>query len=194
MYGKYSEDELIEAYTTMMDYSGKVESEILNEIEHRGGLEKFLQSMQQKEVNKKESDRILNEIIRFNKEGNDLETIKKIISSEIWTKQHLDAFVENRYIRHQFYLNDKSIDKEVVTKSILGVIVSSLAGTSIWAFSMLFLKFVFFPILIVVYFVSYFIIKGFTGKTRNNGVVFIASFVSTIISFLVGFFILNKYF
>ena len=33
MYNKYSDDELIEAYTTMMDYSGKISNDMVNAIE-----------------------------------------------------------------------------------------------------------------------------------------------------------------
>ena len=41
MYKKYSDEELIEVYSSMIDYSGKVSKEMLSEIESRGGLEIF---------------------------------------------------------------------------------------------------------------------------------------------------------
>lgn len=104
MYTKFSESELIEAYLTMVDYSGKANSEMLQEIENRGGLDKFLETIKQKEINKRESDRVLNLIIQYNKEGLTFEEINQKIVSEIWTEQHLNAFIENRYIRHKLYL------------------------------------------------------------------------------------------
>lgn len=192
MYNKFSDDDLVEAYSTMIDYSGKPTSEILEEIENRGGLEKFLELIKQKEVNKKESDRVLNLIIDLNREGLGLDEIKNNITSEIWTKQHLNAFIESRYIRHQLYLHDKSIDREVIFGSFLGTFIASITGSALWAFSIIFLKFVFYPILVCIYFVSYFIIRGLARKSHNNGIVFIASLTATIISFALGFIILGK--
>lgn len=192
MYTKFSESELIEAYSTMIDYSGKANSEMLQEIENRGGLDKFLETIKQKEINKRESDRVLNLIILYNKEGLTFEEINQKIVSEIWTEQHLHAFIENRYVRHQLYLNDKSVDREVISGSILGILIASLAGGAIWISSFLILKSVFYPVLVLVYLICYLVIRGLVGKSRNNIVVFIASFISTIISFSLGFFILGR--
>jgi hypothetical protein len=194
MYSNYSEDELIDAYTTMMDYSGKAEENILNEIEKRGGLDKFKQAIAAKEENKKESDRVLNEIIKWNKEGLSLEEIKKTIQSELWTKSHLNAFIENRYLGHQLYLQDKNVDREVIYKSLLGLLIASFTGSILWCFSIIAMKYIFFPFLVAIYFISYFIIRGLTGKTHNNAVIFLAALFATIASFFVGFFILNTFF
>ena len=182
MYNKFTNEELIEAYSTMIDYSGKADEIILLEIEKRGGLEKFLQEIEQKNINKVESNRVLNELIKLNKEGFSLEEIKINISSEIWTKQHLNAFIESRYVRHQLFLNDKSIDRDLILKSIIGMLLASIAGTGILVLSVFVFKFAHFGLLIPVYSVSYLIIKGYTGKTQNNGVVFLAGLIATIIS------------
>lgn len=192
MYDKFTDDELIEAYSTMIDYSGKANESILKEIDQRGGLEKFLQEIDQKNKNKIESNRVLNELIRLNKEGFSLEEIKSNISSELWTKQHLSAFLENRYIKHQLFLSDKAIDKELIFKSFIGTILASFAGTGLILLSVVVLKFAHFGLLVPVYFLSYLIVKGYTGKTHNNGVVFISGLIATIVSGISIFVILNK--
>ena len=192
MYNKFTDDELIEAYTTMIDYSGKADESILKEINQRGGLDKFLKEIEQKNINKAESDRVLNELIKLNKEGLSLDEIKSNISSELWTKQNLNAFIENRYIKHQLFLNDKSIDKELILKSILGIAIASFAGTGLILLIVIVFKFAHFGLLVPVYFLSYMVIKGFTGKTHNNGIVFIAGLISTIISGISFFYIMNR--
>jgi len=192
MYSKFTEDELIEAYSTMIDYSRKANDAILKEIDERGGLDKFLQTIQQKEINKKESDRVLNELINLNKAGKDLEMIKKDISSEVWTKQHLNAFIENRYIRHQLYVNDKTIDKELISRIIIATIFATFSGIGIFVLSFIIFKYFYFVSLVLVYFISYLIIKGYTGKTNNNGAVFLGGLISTIISILIALLIWNK--
>ncbi|RZK04254.1 MAG: hypothetical protein EOO46_16990 [Flavobacterium sp.] len=192
MYSKFTNEELIEAYSTMIDYSGKADDNILKEIDKRGGLEKFLQEIEQKHVNKVESDRVLNELIKLNKEGLSLEEIKTNISSEIWIKHHLNAFIENRYIKHQLCLNDKSIDKDLILKSAIGLLLASIAGTGILLLFVFVFKFVHFGLLVPIYFVSYLIIKGYTGKSHNNGIVFLAGLIATIISGISIFLILNR--
>ncbi|OYU84487.1 MAG: hypothetical protein CFE24_06240 [Flavobacterium sp. BFFFF2] len=154
MYSKFTNEDLIEAYSSMIDYSGKADESILIEIENRGGLEKFLQEIEQKKINKVESDRVLNEIIKLNKEGLSLEEIKSKISSAIWTKQHLNAFIENRYIKHQLFLSDKTIDKELISQSLIGMILASIAGTGVLSLSLIVFKFAHFGLLVPVYFIS----------------------------------------
>ncbi len=192
MYNEYTEDELIEVYSTMIDYSGKADPKVLEEIEKRGGLNNFLEKIRQREINKEESNRVLNELIKLNREGFGLDKIKKTITSEIWTKQHLNAFIENRYIRHQLFVSDKTIDRDVILKSIFGILLASVVGSMLWAFSMILLKTVLYPILIGIYFISYLIIRGLVGKSHNNGMVLFAGVTATIISFIVGFYIVGE--
>lgn len=192
MYDKFTNDELIEAYTTMIDYSGKADDSILKEIEQRGGLPTFLQEIEQKKMNKNESDRVLNELIKLHQEGFSLDEIKTNITSEIWTKQHLNAFIESRYVRHQLFLNDKSIDRELITKSLIGMALASVAGTGILLLMVVVFKIYNLGLLVPVYFVSYLIIKGYTGKTHNNGIVFLAGLLATIISGVSIFVILSR--
>ncbi|MNY28518.1 hypothetical protein D3C86_1624960 [compost metagenome] len=192
MYNKFTDDELIDAYSTMIDYSGKADESILKEIDQRGGLEKFLQEINQKKENKVESDRVLNEVIRLNKEGHSLEEIKSNITSELWTKQHLNAFIENRYVKHQLFLNDKAIDRDIILRCFIGTILASFTGSGLILLSVVVFKFAHFGLLIAVYFLSYLIIKGYTGKTHNNGLVFISGLIATIVSGISIFLILNR--
>jgi|GEM_PF-996187 len=192
MYRKFTEKELIEAYTTMIDYSGKATPEITKEIEKRGGLESFLKTMEANKANKMESNRVLNEIIRLNKEGFGYEDILKKIKSDLWTEPHLRAFIESRYYRHQLFLNDKSVDRNTVALSFLGFLIASFTGSIVWCFSIFFLKFVFYPVLVVIYFICYFIIRGFVRKSHNNWLVFLSSLLATVSSFVVGFVWLKK--
>jgi len=191
MYSKYSDDELIEAYSSMLDYSGKIENDLMSEIESRGGMERFQKIISDKKANHKESTRIIKEVIELSKQGFDLEKIKQTISSELWSKQHLYDFIDLKYLEHKLYINDISVDNNLVFKSILGFVVSTITGSVVWCFSILYLKFVLYPFLVAVYFISYFIIRGLTGKSHNNAVVFLAALAATIGSFVIGFILLK---
>lgn len=192
MYDKFTNEELIEAYSTMIDYSGKADENILKEMDKRGGLEFFIEEIERKNINKEESIRVLDELIKLNKEGFSLEEIKTKITSKIWTKQHLSAFIENRYIKHQLFLHDKTIDKDLIPKSLIGMSIASLAGTGMLLLLVVVFKISHFGLLVPVYFVSYLIIKGYTGKSHNNGIVFLAGLIATIISAVSLFVIQNR--
>lgn len=192
MYDKFTNEELIEAYSTMIDYSKKADESILKEIDKRGGLQKFLKEIEQKKLNKAESDRVLNELISLNKEGLSLEEIKATITSELWVQQHLSAFIESRYIRHQLFLNDKSIDKDLIYKIVISILLASIAGTGMLLLSFVLFNYVYFFLLVPIYFISYLIVKGYTGKTHNNLAVFLGGLIATIISRILGFIILSE--
>lgn len=192
MYNEYTEDELIEVYLTMIDYSGKADPEVLKEIEKRGGMPEFLEKIRQKEVHKAECIRVLNALIQFDRDGIGLNEIKKNISSDIWTKEQLNVFIDSRYTQHQLIVHDKKIDSAVVLRSTVGTLIASIFGSLIWGYSMVFFEAMVFPILIAVYFISYFILRMIVGKSQRNAMVLFAGVLATILSFIVGCYLFGE--
>jgi hypothetical protein len=79
MYRKYSDEDLVEAYSTMMDYSGKPNVEMLQAIELRGGMEKFLYDIEFKKKHQSEIGRIRKQVQELCEKGATLETLGKYI-------------------------------------------------------------------------------------------------------------------
>ena len=184
MYRKYSDEDLIEAYSTMMDYSGKANSEILIEIEKRGGLENFLREIEIQKLNQTEIGRIIKEVRLLDSKGLGKNAIKEALESNILTKSELDDLIERKLVEHQAIIADRTITYKTIFGSVLGMILGSILGCVFLISAISFFgELVFFP-LVGVYIICYFTIKFFTKQSRNNAVVFIASFLSTVISAL----------
>ncbi|MBW4362463.1 hypothetical protein [Flavobacterium taihuense] len=182
MYKKFSDEDLKEAYSTMMDYSGKANSELLTEIESRGGLEKFLRQIEIQKINQTEIGRITKEIRLLNSNGLDKNAIKDSLQSDILSKDELDYLIEQKLVEHQAIIADRTITSKTIFRSILGMILGSILGSIFLILAISFIgRLVFFP-LVGVYIICYFTIKFLTKQSRNNAVVFIASFLSTVIS------------
>lgn len=183
-YKKYSDGELIDSYSTMIDYSGKANDEILAEIENRGGLENFLKQIELKKTNQKEIGRIKKEVYEASKDYSDLEFIKQFITSDILSKEDLDYLVERTFMEHQAILKDKTVTSNTIIGSIVGTLIGSIAGSLFLIFFVVAFGRIIYFSLIGVYIICYQIIKLITKQSRNNGVVFIATLISTILSLL----------
>jgi hypothetical protein len=184
IYRKYSDEDLIEAYSTMMDYSGKPTKEMLTAIETRGGLEKFLNELEFKRIHQSEIGRIRKHVHELCKKGLTLDSIKSSITSETLSENEVDSIIQKRFDEYQFHVSDTKITAKTIYGSLFGFILGTLLGslflTLVYSF---FATLIFFPI-ILTYIICYFTIKFFTKQSRSNAVVFVASFLATIASAL----------
>ena len=190
-YSKYSDDELIDSYSTMLDYSGKANAEILAEIQSRGGLDSFLKQKELKEKNKKEVGRISKEVHDACKNyvGVDLDFVKHSITSDILSNEDLSYLIERKFVEHKATLADKEINSNTIVGSLTGILVGSVLGSIFLIICIvIFNSIVYFPI-VGVYIIAYQTIKFITKKSRNNIVVFVASFISTILALLIAIFV-----
>jgi hypothetical protein len=184
-YNSFSEDNLIETYFSMID-SGEVSNEILKEIELRNSIESF-----KEKIDQLESDRILKEIIHYIKDGEDYYFIKENIHSQIWEKQKLNQFIENKFQQQRGKKFDKTIYSTTISGSIHGFIIGSIIGSVIWASSIFFLKEMKLPLLVINFYVAYLFTKLLTGQSKNNYFVFVACMLATVVSFFGGLYILE---
>lgn len=186
-YKNYSNEDLIEAYTTMLDYSGKASNEILLEIDTRGGIDDFLSNIEFNKSNKEEINRISQEVYNLSKDFNDLEFIKGLIKSEKLHPNELDNFVTLKFEQHQAFLKNRKIDQKTIVGSLVGMLIGTIVSLIFYILvTSLLGKFVFYPI-IGVYFICYQAIKLITKQTRDNTFVFAASFAGTILTMLILF-------
>ena len=184
MYGKYSDEDLVEAYSTMVDYSGKPNAEMLKAIDDRGGLEKFLNDIEFKKKHQSEIGRIRKQVEEFCKNGATLETLKDAIKSDTLSENEVDNVVQKKCAEYQFHVSNTKITAKTIYGSLIGFVIGTILGSlflilAYWFFTTLIL----FPI-VLTYIICYFTIKFFTKQSRSNAVVFVASFLATIASML----------
>lgn len=189
MYEKYSDDELIEAYSSMIEYSGEINKEMSTEIEFRGGLESFKKKIEQKNIIVQETKRISAEVYSLTSPETNLEFIKKLITSNILTQEQLNELIENRFLQYQVINNDKAITPRTILGSITGIILSIILSSLLLFFVIKQLQGFFYVLLIPTYILNYFIIKFITKQTRVNWVIFVATFVATVASAIVSLYI-----
>jgi hypothetical protein len=187
MYDKYTDDELIEAYTSMIDYSGNANVDILMAIQLRGGLEAFKNKIERKKIVGQETKRVSDEIYPLITSSTNADFIKKVITSDILTKNELNELIEKRVLQYQSFNKNREINFKTIAESISGVVVASIVGAGISCLIIVFLNIgllIFF--VIPIYIINYVIIRLITGKTRSNLIVFLATLIATIDSILLG--------
>ncbi len=194
MYEKFSDEELIEAYKSMLAYSGEPSKEMQDAIEKRGGMDVFKHEMEIHKMFQDEKKRISHEVFALCGPGADVELVKKLVSSSLLSKEELDVFVEDKFVAYQAELKNKMVTKQTVWRSVIGGIVSCIAGAIIWCLLFVFMSpvivFLFLP---VVYFLNYLIVYLITKQTRKNIIVFITGLLSTIISLILAIYLMQNF-
>ncbi len=195
MYEKFSDEELIEAYKSMLAYSGEPSKEMLDAIEKRGGMDVFKHEMEIHKMFHDEKKRISHEVFALCGPGADVELVKKLVTSEIIAKKELDEFVQLKFFEFQSIEQDKAITKKTIVGSLIGGLVACVVGAIVWCLLLQYLPPVFFfGYIVVVYIVDYFIIRLITKQSRRNVIIFITAFLSTMASVLLGAYLLKTVF
>lgn len=190
-YSKFSYDDLIESYTNMISYSGKVEPEIVKEIENRGGLEKFLRAIDNNKKHRVEVDRIIKQVFELSTDFKDLEFIRQFIKSDILRKDDLDDLIERKFDEYQKISADKKINSKTIFGSLLGILLGSLLGSLFLILSTFIFGGIVFYLIFVVIFICYSSIKLITKQSKSNSVVYVATSIATLISFLLSFIVIG---
>lgn len=192
MYEKFSDEELIEAYKSMIAYSGEPNKEMLDIIVQRGGMDAFKRKMEEVKTIEAEKKRIAQEVFSLCGPGADVELVKKLITSDIIAKKELDEFVGFKFFEFQSILQDKAITKKTIAGSLIGGLVACIVGAVVWCLLFQYLPPVFFyAYIVVIYFVDYLVIRLITKQSRMNVIVFITTFLSTIASIILGVYLLK---
>ncbi len=185
-YDKFRDDELMEVYTTMMDYSGKADAEVMEAIARRGGVKDLLEKLESGKRIPDEIARIAREVNIYYSQAINADLIKTLISSVILSREDLDKVIDERFAAAGAIMRDRSISGQTVIGCIVGAVVSGIFGGVLWGLTILYLHHIWYAFIIPVYILCYWTIKMITRQSRNNLLVFIASVVGTIIAIIIG--------
>lgn len=191
IYKNFSEEELVDAYIQWIDNSGKISKELEDVLIERGNIDEIKAKANHKKLVIKEKGRIAFEINQLVLQNKSLEEVNEKVSSELLEKEELTYFVLEKYIVFEHNKKDTEVDKKTIYNSIIGLCVASVAGFLFLTSIMFLIKGFIFYLLVPTYIVCYFIIKMITGKSRNNGAVFISTFLATVFSALLVVLIFN---
>ncbi|UKB83068.1 hypothetical protein LF887_18940 [Chryseobacterium sp. MEBOG06] len=187
IYRNYNEEDLIIAYLYMMDHTGKINDEMHDVISQKFNYNEFVKKAEYRKTLIKEKGRISFEVHNLVQKGEGIDFISENISSGIIESNELKKFIFDKFSHFSKVKENDKIDKKTVFKSLLGIVIASVIG-------MIFLYLVIesaggfsFFLLIPVYIINYFVIRLTTGKTRDNLIVFLAVFISVLISTILPF-------
>ena len=192
-YSRFSDIELHDIYEEMMNSYGKVEDAFLKEIEDRGGLEKFLAVKENKILLQKERNRISTEIYDHIRKGIDLESIKFLVSSDIFNNTELETLIEMYYLRQTGRLKNDEFDMFTLFTTLIGTVIGIVAGTIFLVLTTYLFGKLMYILLLPTYGICYLSIKVLTRKTNTNVVIFIFSMISTIVCFILGLWAINVF-
>jgi hypothetical protein len=184
MYNNFSDEELIEAYKSMVAYSGKANDEMQKAIEQRGGIESFTKKIETQKEHRVERDRVTKEVYDLTNTESDLAFVRKLITSSILSEKELDELVAERFMNYQALLKNKTVNAQTIWGSAIGVVVGSIVGSLFLILATRLLDGLFYFLLIPTYIINYFILRLLTKQTRENVVIFFATFIATIFSML----------
>ena len=190
-YKKFSYDDLIESYTNFIEYSGKANPEILNEIENRGGMEKFQKAIENKKQYRIEINRISKEVRELSNEYKDLDFIKQFVKSDILNQEDLDNYIVLKFNENRKIIADRVINSKTIIGSFIGALIGGFLGFLFLLLSSLFFKAFIYFLIIVAYLICYFSIRILTKQSASNIIVLISAVIGTIISIVLTFVSLN---
>lgn len=186
-YSKFSDQDLIESYKNQIDYQGKASREIIEEIDSRGSLDDFQNTIKNQQLILDERNRIIREIHQNYMDKRTLNECFSLIKSDLIPEKDIHALIVTKYAHIHQNIENLKVDSQTWLYSLTGAFVSSIISTiaiSAILYQFIFLSVFSFGLLIPAYMINYWIIRLITGKTRDNLAVFIASFLATVLNCL----------
>lgn len=187
-YIKFSDEDLYESYQTTLDYSGKVNKDLILEIERRGGLDDLKRNIEIKERFPLEVKRIYKTVSEMKFHGKTLEVIQSEITSDLIPVNKLTEIIAKQFNSIEAHEKDISINRETVIRTIVGILIASSINTLIWFYSVIYSGRMFFILIPGFVIISYSILTLLTRKSSRNIIVYLGTFFSVLIGLVIGTF------
>ena len=193
MYKNYKDEDLVRAYSVMMETSGKISSDLAKVIETRGGIDYFKRIMELRKNTPAEISRLQNEVCALTTPETNYEFVRKLISSQHLSSEDLDVFVKRIFDEQKASQADKAITQTTIIKSSIGLLLGSVAGALFWWLILYLFKQPFIFVIPIDVMIGYFIIKLITKQSFKNTVILIATLLSAGISLVAGHFLFQAF-
>ncbi len=185
-YTGYSDDQLLQVYHSLNDYSDEAKEAFHAVIQGRGGIEAL------QEIEKTNSDasteiiRISQEVRRLTAKNVDLEFLYKMIPSGVFDESKTRLIIEQVFDRRNKELDDQKIRPQTVFGGVFGAIIGGLIGGVVWGLQMMWSGRVFGIILIGIVLLCYGSVKLVTKQSYKNAAVIIFTVVSLVLALFIG--------
>lgn len=190
IYRNYNEEDLLIAYLHMTDHTGTINNEMREVINQKFDYNEFVTKAEQRKILIKEKGRVAFEVYHSVQKEETIYSILNNISSEMMDKEELKIFILEKFDQFSRVRENDRIDKKTIYRSLLGIVIASINGLLFLYTVLSFTSEFSFFLLIPVYILNYLVIRWITKKTRDNIIVFLAVFISVIITTVLPFILL----
>jgi hypothetical protein len=185
-YKSYTDEELINIHSNISGYSQEAQEALAIVIQNKGGMDELVRRMKEKQIVADEINRIRKETAEFGSQGVDASFIKNVTSSTILSSEQVNEIIENKYAAVELELEDKKIKPRTIFGSVIGTVIASLIGGTLWGLQMIYSKRIFYILFLGLILLCYGILKLSTKQTKKNTIVLVATAISIILSVLLG--------
>jgi hypothetical protein len=186
-YHNFSFKELADVYTTTKANYGKIDGELLAEINARGGEEVFQLQLASSQQIHKEKQRIIQETNQLTSAETNVELIKQLVKSDILSKAELEDTIEKAFANSRWYDENKRITLKTVTGCIIGMTCGIILGNGLLFAEIYFLQAIYYFSLVIIYGITFYITRMITKQTASNLLVFISCLVAPIAAMIIFF-------
>jgi hypothetical protein len=190
-YEQYSDAALVDVHQNIDEYSDEAKEAMQIVLQKKGGLEKIFSTLNEKKLTEYEELRIAKETMHFGKENVDIDFIKTMITSKVLTKERVNEIIESQFVIVEHELMDEKVTAKTILFSIIGIVIASLIGGTLWGLQMIYSHRIFYIFGIGLAFLCFGIIKFVTKKTFKNLAVILATVLSIFLSILFGYLLLS---
>ncbi len=192
-YKNYSDEQLLEIYRHLNDYSAEAQEALTLAMEGKGGLQKLEESLQQKKLKEVEHQRLQREIDNHYRNNRNVDSLKSTIVSEVFTAPETRQIIEKRFKELETQSKDENVTPKTVSGSIIGGLLGSVIGGGLLGYFLIETHRLFLFFILGLAIINYGFIRFFTKQSKANTVVMIAVVLSTICAVLIAQLLLNTF-
>ncbi len=189
-YQAYTDEDLHTVYEHIDDYSPEAQEAFKIVIQKKGGLEKWLDRIHQKQVYAAEVTRIGREAAGMAMKNIDVDFIRTIVTSKILPPEKVNEVITQAVGQAALHKEDIKIKPRTIIGSLLGVIVAGVIGGIGWGLNLFYAPGIDLKIELLLLagliLLCYGIVKTFTRQSKKNVIVIIATTLSVIFAIVLG--------
>ena len=185
-YQKYSDQELLDTYLNIDEYTDEGKEALKLVLKSRGGIDIVKERITKQLEIDSEVERIREEIVQLLSQGRNPKQIKENIAISNISETHLEDIIEKVSAEFELEKSDKQIKPKTIIGSIIGGFIGGTIGGIIWGVQMVHSNHIFLILAIGLVMLSYAFVRLFTQQSKKNKIVLVMTVVSVIYALMLG--------
>jgi len=185
-YQKYSDEELLDVYSKIDEYSDEGKEALKIVLKSKGGIDNVKERIAKQLEIDREVERIRAEIKELLIQGRNTIQIKENFTANNISKTHLEEIIKEVSAELEFDKSDKQIKPRTIIGSIIGGFIGGTIGGIIWGVQMVHSNHIFLILGIGLAMISYAFVRLFTQQSKKNIIVLVMTVVSVIYALILG--------